>query len=147
MGIIQDDGITESFGDYIKYKRENKGLTLKEVAQKAGISTAYLSKLENSKRKKPSLRIIKKLAYGLEVSVINLLLKSLKINQPEVIDIRDVILEGNYIMEGKEVSEEARVLLYDMIKVFVNDGWKNEKKVGMLSEELLRKVKYLNHIL
>jgi len=143
---IQEDGITESFGEYIKFKREKKGLRLNEVAQKAEISTAYLSKLENSRRKKPSIPMIKKLAYGLEVSVIDLLKIYLKINEPETKDIRDIILEGNYMINGKVAPEKIKVLLGDIIELIFSNGWQEKNEFDMLSEELIRKVKYLNDL-
>lgn len=143
---IQEDSITESFGGYIKFKRENKGLRLKEVAEKAEISTAYLSKLENSKRKKPSIPMIKKLAYGLEVSVIDLLQIYLKINEPETKSIRAVILEGNYIINGKEVPKEIRILISDILELIFNNEWQEENKYDILREDLVRKVKNLNDI-
>ena len=44
-----------------KQKRLSKGLTLRQVEEKTGISNAYLSQLENGKIKKPSYDTIQKL--------------------------------------------------------------------------------------
>ena len=42
-----------------KYRKERK-LTLKELAQRSGISAGYLSHLENGSRDNPSVEVMKK---------------------------------------------------------------------------------------
>lgn len=136
-----------TFGDYLRVLRENKGLTQSSLASKSGISLSYVSRLENNERVNISFKLLTILSKALDISIINLLQISLEIDEEKSKDIGNVILEGQYVIDGKEVPEEARVLLYDIIISIINYGWENEKKVDMLSEELIRKVKYLNQIL
>lgn len=57
-----------SIGSRIRIKRKNQGLTLKELAERSGISFGYLSDLERG-RQEPPLRTIRKIAKGLETDL------------------------------------------------------------------------------
>lgn len=61
------------FGNEIKRIRQNKKLSLKKVGERGGISHAYVSQIENTKRNPPKPEMIKKLADSLNVSYIQLL--------------------------------------------------------------------------
>ena len=50
------------YGSYFKALRESKGLTLRGVEAKTGVSNAYLSQLESEKIKQPSPTTLYKLA-------------------------------------------------------------------------------------
>jgi len=52
----------KTLGPYLKEVRKERGLTLRSVEEKTGISNAYLSQLENQKISDPSPRILHKLA-------------------------------------------------------------------------------------
>ncbi|WP_285844422.1 helix-turn-helix domain-containing protein [Oceanobacillus profundus] len=54
------------FGSYIKSLRENKGLTLNQVALYSDISAAQLSRIENGKRGVPKPSTIKQIAEALK---------------------------------------------------------------------------------
>jgi transcriptional regulator with XRE-family HTH domain len=56
-----------SFGTIIKQAREVRGLSLVDAARSAGISAAYLSKLENDGVKKPSPHVLNQLSDALAV--------------------------------------------------------------------------------
>jgi transcriptional regulator with XRE-family HTH domain len=57
----------------IKTLREEKGLSQKALANRIGVSDAYITMLETGKRKNPSLDILKRLAKALGVPVTELL--------------------------------------------------------------------------
>ena len=56
-----------SFGTVIRQAREVRGLSLVDAARSAGISAAYLSKLENDGVKKPSPHVLNQLSEALAV--------------------------------------------------------------------------------
>lgn len=58
-----------NFGDKIKQLREEKGLSIRELAKMAGISKTTLSDLENKVKDNPKKGTIEKLAKALEVPV------------------------------------------------------------------------------
>ena len=60
-------------GDNIKKVRKEKGLGIKDIANVVGISEAYVSQIENSKRENPSVDILKSIAESLGVELSDLL--------------------------------------------------------------------------
>lgn len=57
------------FSEYLKSYRINKNLKLNKAAQLLGISSSYLSSLENGTRPAPSFELLIKIADVLEMSV------------------------------------------------------------------------------
>ena len=55
------------FYDQLRSLRKMKGYTIREVAYRSGVSTAYISQLENGNRGLPSPEILKKLSEGLNI--------------------------------------------------------------------------------
>ncbi len=53
--------------------REEKGLSMADLAAKADVTDAYIAMLETGKRANPSLEVLKRLARALGVSVAELL--------------------------------------------------------------------------
>jgi transcriptional regulator with XRE-family HTH domain len=62
-----------SFPSYLRELRKARGLSLKQVEAKAGVSNAYLSQLERGLRKPPHPDILRRLAKAYEVPVEDLL--------------------------------------------------------------------------
>lgn len=55
----------------LKQLRILKGLTLRDVAKKSGISTTYLNSIENGYQLNPSLDIIEKISIGLNEDLLD----------------------------------------------------------------------------
>ena len=56
-----------SIGDYIKQQREQAKISLRQLADQAGVSNPYLSQIERGLRK-PSAEILQQIAKGLRIS-------------------------------------------------------------------------------
>lgn len=80
------------FGQYIKKIREERGLTINQVATYSGISAAQLSRIENGKRGVPKPPTIAKIAKALKV------------------DYEELMAVAGYI---EEVTEEIHTSLSD----------------------------------
>ena len=61
-----------SIGDNIRMVRKQKGITQKVLGEMIGVSNTYLSDIEIG-RTNPSIKTLKKIASGLEISYIELL--------------------------------------------------------------------------
>ncbi|WP_040907937.1 helix-turn-helix domain-containing protein [Youngiibacter fragilis] len=61
-----------SIGDNIRMARKQKGITQKVLGEMIGVSNTYLSDIEIG-RTNPSIKTLKKIADGLEISYIELL--------------------------------------------------------------------------
>jgi len=62
--VVEDD---KHIGSFIRQQRERADLSLRRLAERAGISNPYLSQIERGIRK-PSAEILKRLSRALEVS-------------------------------------------------------------------------------
>ncbi len=75
--LIRPDGQAknsmENIGNKIKLLRGNLGLTLKQVADKAGCSAAYISQIEHDKVS-PSIATLKRIAQALKVRIVDFFL-------------------------------------------------------------------------
>ena len=56
----------------IKRRRTELGLSQRTLANRAGVSDAYITQLETRKRINPSLHVLKKLAKALKVTLAEL---------------------------------------------------------------------------
>ncbi|KAF2423363.1 MULTISPECIES: helix-turn-helix domain-containing protein [Bacillus] len=63
---MEDRGMFE-LSTYLKTKRKQYGMTQTELAERTGLTSAYISQIENGKRKKPSREVIKKFAKVLSI--------------------------------------------------------------------------------
>ncbi len=57
----------------LKKLRAERGLTMDALAQRVGVTNAYIAQLETGVRTNPSLDVLKRLAKALGVSVVDLL--------------------------------------------------------------------------
>jgi transcriptional regulator with XRE-family HTH domain len=57
----------KSIGDYIREQREQARISVRQLAQQAGVSNPYLSQIERGLRK-PSADILQQIAKGLRIS-------------------------------------------------------------------------------
>ncbi|WP_100012318.1 helix-turn-helix domain-containing protein [Lentibacillus sediminis] len=60
-------------GVYIRNARSKKGLSARKLAEKSGVSQAYLSQLETGQNNKPSAEILQKISKGLDISYLELM--------------------------------------------------------------------------
>ncbi|MBS4197574.1 XRE family transcriptional regulator [Lederbergia citri] len=92
--------------------RKRKGLTLTELADRAGIAKSYLSNIERSVNKNPSINVVEKIAKVLDVDVRILLnqtveQKSIQLDE-EWVDFARELKESGV---GKEQFEEYKTLI------------------------------------
>src|SRR5665254_21456 len=89
INLINEDVQPMKIGEKLKFLRNEKDYTLKQLAQITGISISFISDIENGRRK-PGLGNLEKLAVGLSVSASELIAEA---------DVGDVgvpaILESN----------------------------------------------------
>ncbi len=56
-------------GENLKKVREIRGLSLSELAEKAGISKSYLSNMERNLNENPSIQVLCKISKALQVDI------------------------------------------------------------------------------
>jgi transcriptional regulator with XRE-family HTH domain len=60
--------MVKTFGDLVRFKREQKGFSLNGLAKEAGLDVAYISKIEKNLTKQPSYLSVSKVAKALEIT-------------------------------------------------------------------------------
>jgi len=103
----------KTFGETVKKLRENKNLTLREVAEELGIDTSMLGKIEKNNRK-PTRQVIEKFAVFYNVSDKELTIAFLS----------DTV--AYQILNEKEVAQEILNIAEKKVKYLM--GQKNSAK-------------------
>lgn len=107
-------------GAFIRQQRERANISLRKLADKAGISNPYLSQIERGLRK-PSAEILKSIARGLSI-------------QAESLYSRAGLLEEGFspptvveaIEADSQLNQRQKQVLLDIYRTFVQSGTKEE---------------------
>jgi len=105
----------ETFGEILRKLREDRGLTLRQVEEKAKVSNAYLSQVERGERGIPSIRILTRLAEVYGTSILTLTQKAedtIKHKNHNTGETKIPAPDTNFICRGYEnLSEENKQAL------------------------------------
>lgn len=99
------------FGLYLKKKRKERKLTVRQLDLKSGVSHSYISQMENGARGIPSPEILQKLSGPLGVDYNELMKEAGYINGVEVKNTKT----------AEEISNEIMKLLNSNHALTVND--------------------------
>jgi len=109
-----EDG--SEIGEFIREQRERANLSLRRLADRAGISNPYLSQIERGIRK-PSAEILKRLSRALEISAESLYTKVGLIEQDSAASTVVEAVEADHRL----TSRQKQVLL-DLYRALVETG-------------------------
>lgn len=123
------------FGEYLRELRKERGLSIRQLEKKTGVSNAYLSQIENGKKGLPSPDILKKIAEPLKVGYEELMEKAGYISSETRSELIPETLQtiGSY-----EVINELIENVSEVFKRSVTDDdgiLKDSFKHYLLSEE------------
>lgn len=105
----------ESLGDFIRRQRELHELTMRQVADMAGISNPYLSQIERGLRE-PSERVLEAIASNLEMSAETLRRHKAR-ETPEGEEAEPAVVAA--IRADKALSASQRNALIEVYESFV----------------------------
>lgn len=108
-----------NFGELVREIRLSKRLSLKDLAEKSGLSCPYLSRIENGKRK-PSANTIKKLADALDVKYLYLLNEAGLLSEEDIVDGENELLKENIRLN--EENRKLREVIKNM-QNFISDSF------------------------
>ncbi|HSM01163.1 MAG TPA: helix-turn-helix transcriptional regulator [Acidimicrobiia bacterium] len=100
-------------GSFIRQQRERSAISIRKLAERAGISNPYLSQIERGLRK-PSAEILKRIAKGLSVSAESLYERAGLLEDRDAPDVEDAI--GS----DPELSERQKQALTQIYRSFVS---------------------------
>jgi transcriptional regulator with XRE-family HTH domain len=123
-----------SFYDQLKDYRKLKGYTIREVADRSGVSSAYISQLENGNRGIPSPEILMKLSEGLNISYSELMARAGYLEHADSmplskapINLRRFLRDNDLIFDGIQLTEQDKEWIERMLSVLF---WKEKKDDG-----------------
>ena len=112
-------GAVSDLGAFIRHQRERSAISLRKLAERAGVSNPYLSQIERGLRK-PSAEILKRIARGLSVSAETLYERAGLLEGRETPGVEDAIGADT------ELSERQKQALTQIYRSFVGDSEQEE---------------------
>lgn len=116
-----------NIGDFIKAKREEKGLSLRDLEKLSGVSKSYIVQIENDQRGTPQPDKIALLAKGLNEDYMELMRVAGYVEIPpeyQAQGLKHVSLADEYINKGLTEEEIRKVL--DGVLAYVESKKKSE---------------------
>lgn len=113
------ENLGESLGEYLREQRTNARLSLRQLADLAGVSNPYLSQIERG-IKKPSAEILQQLAKGLQISSETLYVKAGFLDERTVSEHRPWDVEAA-IGADAALSDRQKATLIDIYRSFVGE--------------------------
>ncbi len=91
----------QDIGSFIRSQREAAQVSVRQLAEKAGVSNPYLSQIERGLRK-PSADVLSQIAKALRVSAEVLYIRAGILEPSEANEVRDVIITDTAITERQK---------------------------------------------
>jgi transcriptional regulator with XRE-family HTH domain len=108
MGMPQDENLAavvstaaQDIGGFIRSQRELAQVSVRQLAEKAGVSNPYLSQIERGLRK-PSAEVLNQIAKALRVSADVLYVRAGLLEPSEPSEVRDAIVMDTAITERQK---------------------------------------------
>lgn len=126
------------FYEQLKDMRKFKGFTIRELADRSGVSAAYISQLENGNRGVPSPDVLMKLSEGLNIPYTELMQIAGYLEKSSVepnngsytkprINLRRFLRENDLVFDGIELSDPDKEWIERMLTVLF---WRQKKLQG-----------------
>src|ERR1700761_8330872 len=107
--------VASDIGSFIRSQRELAQVSVRQLAEKAGVSNPYLSQIERGLRK-PSADVLNQIAKALRVSAEVLYIRAGILEPSESNDVRDAIITDTAI------TERQKQVLLDIYSSFVQQN-------------------------
>jgi transcriptional regulator with XRE-family HTH domain len=107
----------ETLGEYLREQRESSRLSLRQLAEQAGVSNPYLSQIERGLRR-PSAEILQQIAKALRISAETLYVQAGILERPD----GDTDL-SRHIFADHHLTEEQRQA---MMRIYLSFRHENE---------------------
>jgi transcriptional regulator with XRE-family HTH domain len=124
-----------NFYEQLRDMRKLKGFTIRELADRSGVSAAYISQLENGNRGVPSPDVLMKLSEGLNTPYSELMniagyLEKSTTERDETyarprVNLRRFLRDNEVIFDGIELTEQDKEWIERMLTVLF---WKEKKQ-------------------
>ena len=116
-------------GSFIRAQREAAQVSVRQLAEKAGVSNPYLSQIERGLRK-PSADVLNQIAKALRVSAEVLYIRAGILEPGEPNEVRDAVIADTAI------SERQRQVLLDIYASFVQQNIADAAAIAAAEAEI-----------
>lgn len=124
-----------NFYEQLRDMRKLKGFTIRELADRSGVSAAYISQLENGNRGVPSPDVLMKLSEGLNTPYSELMEVAGYLEKADMeretpysrprVNLRRFIRENELSFDGIELTEQDKEWIERMLTALF---WRDKKK-------------------
>ena len=137
--------MSNEIGEFIRRKRKEAKMTLKQVSEGAGISFPYLSTLETGKRENPSAEVLNNIAGVLGIQPVEILTVAgylAPTDMDKVAEKEKDYLQFNRFNPLEILTKVKPDVLKNIFKSYINivDLKASDYKVLNVSEEFLKKI-------
>jgi transcriptional regulator with XRE-family HTH domain len=105
-----------SLGDFLQEQRRHAQLSLRQLADQAGVSNPYLSQIERGIRK-PSADVLQQIAKSLRISAEAMYVRAGLLDQPT----SDQLVQ-DAVLADSALSERQKRVLLDVYETFRNEN-------------------------
>lgn len=121
--------VSLDFGKAIRYyRRDLRGYSLQDMEDLTGISKGYINRLENGKRRTPSVPIARAIARALQMDykyLHELLDIEKEVDSEDVIpELQEVIMFTDYFVNGVVIDPDGKEILSNIIDLVLTCDWK-----------------------
>lgn len=132
-------------GPFIRQLRENKNMSIRQLAKHTGVSPAYISQIENNYRNNPTQHVLRSIADGLGIEYNEFILQINQLTKTGVEEQR-YLYEQKRNSQGDVESKQLSINHIDLYEVL------SEKQViyykgKLLADKEREKVKVMLHTL
>lgn len=133
----------DDFGKMLKRLRVEQGLSLNDLSIKTGISSSYINRLEQSKRKSVSFPKLVALSEALGVEPWVLAGSSLNWSKGETTDLKALLFNHQIQHNGEILSAEVKEILLEILETILSADWSKESLLQEMQEigELISELK------
>jgi transcriptional regulator with XRE-family HTH domain len=107
--------VASDIGSFIRSQRETAQVSVRQLAERAGVSNPYLSQVERGLRK-PSADVLSQIAKALRVSAEVLYVRAGILEPSEASEVRDAIITD------AAITERQKQILLDIYASFVQQN-------------------------
>ena len=124
MGVASKD-----IGEFIRDLRHNARISLRQLADQAGVSNPYLSQIERGLRK-PSAEVLNQIAKALRVSAEVLYVQAGMLEPGEANQVRDAVVTDTAI------TERQKQVLLDIYASFIQQNEAADEMTAVTAGEV-----------
>lgn len=95
-----------TFGENLRKLRKEKGLTVRKLSELSGVAHSYLSQVETGKRGVPKVETLEKIAVGLNIPSIDLLVQAGYIDPDDYMKMKNEREDIEWSLEEQKQNKQ-----------------------------------------